>query len=235
MTTTPATDWEIRSVADPPEFRAADGVLTAAGVAMRYDARSRPITGHGRPLFREMFRPGSLTKTIAEQDIRSHLEHHGGYLGRTSNGSLRLIDSATELRYELDLPDTTAGRDAAALLERRDLGGASLGFRALPGDATWSVDADDGLPLRTVSAARVSVVDLVTTPAYPSTSAALALRSLADERGMDLRSLLEAADRGELPALIASEPSEDDDTDDSEDDGRLDPTVVRPAMSASMY
>jgi hypothetical protein len=45
---------EVRSLVEPPEFRSAGGKLVAAGVAMRYGAKSKPIAGQ----FREVFNPG---------------------------------------------------------------------------------------------------------------------------------------------------------------------------------
>src|SRR3954452_13784671 len=108
--------FETRSLLEPPEFRSEGTKLTASGVAMRYGAKSKPIKGQ----FREVFSPGAFTKTLQEQDIQSHNEHLGPYLARTGNGTLRLTDSRSELAYEIDLPDTSAGRDAAHLLERGD-------------------------------------------------------------------------------------------------------------------
>lgn len=231
MTTT--APIETRSLLEPPEFRSTENgtKLTAAGVAMRYGVKSKPLPDTARArIFRETFRPGAFIKTLAEAEVRSHNEHHGPYLASTSNGTLRFEDTAEDLRYELDLPDTSAGRDAATLLERRDIRGSSVGFLAVPKATTWSVDPEDGIALRTVGEARLTLCDLTVAPAYNDSTAALALRSLADERGMDLRSLLEAADRGELPTLIASDPSEDE-RELEEDDGR-EITVVRPPLTS---
>ncbi len=130
--------FEHRSLVEPVEFRSDGGKLVASGVAMRYGAVSKPIGGQ----FREVFKPGAFAKTIREQDVRSHNEHGGPYLARSGAGSLRLLDSRSELAYEIDLPDTTAGRDAAALLERGDIKGSSIGFRALPSAIKWSVGED---------------------------------------------------------------------------------------------
>lgn len=203
---------EVRSLVEPPEFRSAGGKLVAAGVAMRYGARSKPISGQ----FREVFHPGAFTKTLQEQDVHSHNEHLGPYLARTSNGSLRLTDSRSELSYEIDLPDTGAGRDAAALLERRDIKGSSIGFRAIPKEVSWTVDAD-GMALRSISAAKLRRVDLTIEPYYPDSTAEMALRSLADDTGLELRSLLEAADLAKL-ILNPEDPDEQrsHDTDDRE-------------------
>jgi hypothetical protein len=80
---------------------------------------------------------------------------HGPVPRPPGNGSLRLTDDRSELAYEIDLPDTTAGRDAAHLLERGDIKGSSIGFRAMPKAVAWSVD-EDGMALRSVSARRNS-------------------------------------------------------------------------------
>lgn len=215
---------EHRSLVEPVEFRAEGTTLRASGVAMRYGAKSKPIGGQ----FREVFHPGSFARTIDQQDIRSHCEHGGPYLGRTGAGSLRLIDTRSELAYELDLPDTTAGRDAAALLERGDIKGSSIGFRAVPAQVKWTVD-DDGLALRSVGEAQLFLVDLTVTPAYDDSTAELALRSLADDLHVDVAPLLEAAERGELPTLLG-QPAEET-PDDAEDDARETPTVVRERIS----
>jgi HK97 family phage prohead protease len=192
---------------------------------MRYGAKSKPIRGQ----FRETFTAGAFTKTIQEQDVQSHNEHSGPYLARTGNNTLRLTDSRSELAYEIDLPDTTAGRDAAHLLERGDIKGSSIGFRALPKSEAWSVDGD-GMALRSVSQARLGRVDLTILPYYDESTAELALRSLADEKGLELRSVLEAAERGELPTLIASPEGEDEEEQRSDDDGR-ETTVDRPRIA----
>lgn len=224
--------YEHRSFIEPVEFRGAENgrTIRAVGVAMRYGARSKPIDGK----FIEQFQPATFAKTLSDgAEVRSHNEHHGPYLGATSNGSLTLTDSRSELAYELSLPDTTAGRDAAVLLERRDIKGSSIGFRAMPGGDAWSVDTDSGMALRSVSNAHLGVIDLTIAPYYDDSTAAMALRSLAADKGMEVRSLLEAADRGELPTLIASPPGDDEETEEVPDDSLT--SIVRPPLSALMY
>lgn len=200
------TTIECRSLVEPVEFRSNGTSIIAAGVAMRYGAKSKPINGQ----FREQFKPGSMARTIKQQDVRAHNEHDGPYLARIGAGSLRLIDSRSELAYEIDLPDTTAGRDAAALLERGDIKGSSIGFRAIPTQVKWTVD-DDGMALRTVGEASLLRVDLTTNPYYDDSTAELAYRSLADERGMELRSIVEAAESGHLADVVAGVEVEGDD------------------------
>lgn len=226
-------NYETRSLVEPVEFRSASGGrITASGIAMRYGAVSKPVTKAGRGVFRETFASGAFAKTIQEQDVRSHLEHFGPYLGRTSNGTLRLTDDRSALNYELDLPDTSAGRDAAALLERSDIKGSSIGFRSLPSGEAWA-SGDDGMALRTVSEARLGVLDLTVAPAYDDSTAEMALRSLAASCDLDIDDVLAAADAGELRSLIA--PSDDGESpDDDGDDGRAPLTVAR-ARIAWMY
>lgn len=216
---------ETRSLGDAPELRSEeDGRLVLSGVAIRYGARSKPILGR----FVEEIRAGAVTKTVKEQDVLALHEHQrSAMLGRLSSGTLRLVDSATELRYEIDLPDTVAGRDVATLARRGDLRGSSFGFRAIPKSVRWSM-LDGGLALRSVGEMSLHHVAPTCDPVYVDTSAELAYRSLAEANDMDLRSVLEAAERGELASLI--EPSEDEDrSDPDEDEGRNATLHRRPA------
>ena len=178
---------ECRSLVEPVEFRAEGNRIVASGVAMKYGAKSKPIGGQ----FREQFKPGSFARTLARQDVQAHNEHGGPYLARTENGTLRLADTRSELTYEIDLPDTGAGRDAAHLLERRDIKGSSIGFRAIPKAVEWAKD-DDGMALRSISEAALFFVDLTTKPYYDDSTAEVALRSVAEATGLELRSLLDA-------------------------------------------
>jgi len=74
---------------------------------------------------------GSLT---ARQDILALVDHDPSrLLARTRSGTLRLSQDSTGLAFDLDVPDTTEGRDILALAERGDLGGMSFGFNVPPG------------------------------------------------------------------------------------------------------
>ena len=213
-------DYEIRSTVTPIEFKSnGPGKIVASGVAMAYRSKSRVIEG----LFREQFEPGSFTKTLKEQDIRSHNEHEGPYLARSAVGSLRLTDSSTELSYELDLPDTTAGRDAAVLLERGDIAGCSIGFRSIPASEQWSDDG--GVQLRTIKEARLFRVDLTTAPAYVSSTAGIAVRSMVDHYGLDPEGIVDISNLEELRSLIEKH------REGGAPDSRKDSTVERERIS----
>lgn len=216
------SSFEHRTFLEAVEFRGDPGHIVAAGVAMRYGAKSKPIGGQ----FREVFTARSLTKTISEQDILACDEHdERRYLGRSSVGTLRLIDDEDALRYEIDIPDTMVGRDVATLMERGDLRGCSVAFRAIRGKVDWAKD-DDGMALRTVREARLRHIATTVTPAYSDSTADLALRSLAEARNIDVAEVMAAAERGALGALIADESPEDHEGED----GRETPTLLRPHL-----
>jgi HK97 family phage prohead protease len=99
-------------------------------------------------------------------DVRALWNHDASaLLGRSTSGTLRLSVDSTGLEYEVDLPDTTLGRDMRVLVERGDVDGASFGF--VPGTWEW----DDAQELRTHTAvSRLVDVSPVTFPAYAGAS-----------------------------------------------------------------
>lgn len=84
-------------------------------------------------------------------------------LGRTSAGTLRLAEDETGLAFELDLPDTTLGRDVREQVRRGDLAGMS--FTAQVGRVERT---ESGVVHR--SFGRLVDVSLVALPAYDGTS-----------------------------------------------------------------
>src|SRR5436309_1913777 len=88
---------------------------------------------------------------------------------------------------------TSWSGDAAYLLERGDIRGSSIGFRATPQRVKWTVDSD-GMALRSVSEAQLFRVDLTVAPYYDDSTAELALRALAEDRRLEVRSVLDAAE-----------------------------------------
>ena len=82
---------------------------------------------------REIIRSGAFTNTIGVgRDILALANHDATQvLARTKSGTLRLAEDTRGLHFDLDLPDTTAGRDVLALAERGDLGGMSFGFKEI--------------------------------------------------------------------------------------------------------
>ena len=80
----------------------------------------------------ETIAPGAFGATLQERsDILALVDHDPArVLARTRSGTLRLSEDSRGLAFDLDVPDTQAGRDVLALAERGDLGGMSFGFNA---------------------------------------------------------------------------------------------------------
>lgn len=216
---------ERRTLVEPVEFRSEGTRLVASGVAIRYGAVSKNLGG-----FKERIMPGAATKTLQERDVTMLHEHERRMLlGRTSAGTLRVTNDERELAYEVDIPDTSYGRDLAVSLERRDVSGSSFGFIAIKADTKWTV-GNDGVALRSVGAMMLDHLSTTCAPAYDEHTAELAMRSLAAQTGREYRSLLDAARRGELPTLIAPSDDGTEDHDDEDEDGR-ETTVHRRPVS----
>lgn len=131
-----------------------------AGYAAVFDQETRVAD------FTEIVRPGAFRGSLAGRDILCLVDHDPGrLLARTSSGTLRLEEDAKGLRFELDLPDTSEGRDILALAERGDLGGMSFGFSVPKGGELWQGKRRE---LRHVTLHEISVVHAW--PAYRGTT-----------------------------------------------------------------
>lgn len=126
----------------------------------------------------ERIMPGAFDAAIREPDVVRALTNHdeNWLLGRSDQGTLRLSVDATGLRYEIDPPDTQAGRDTVALLERGDLDGSSFGFRiwgGKRGKSVWVDEVRDGRDITVREIQDLELVDVgpVTFPAYEATAA----------------------------------------------------------------
>lgn len=117
--------------------------------------------------FREIIRRGAFAASLASgKDVLALVDHDTGrVLARTKSGTLKLSEDERGLRFEIQVPDTSAGRDVLALATRGDLGGASFGFTVSDGGEHWTGDRRE---LRAVTLHEVSVVQ--SWPAYDGTS-----------------------------------------------------------------
>jgi uncharacterized protein len=85
------------------ELRAAGRKLT--GYAATYNVEARIAD------FVEVIRPGAFAGSLG-QDILALVDHNPTrLLARTKSGTLRLSEDDKGLRFELDVPDTSDGRD----------------------------------------------------------------------------------------------------------------------------
>ena len=114
--------------------------------------------------FVETIAPGAFGASLDEHpDILALVDHDPGrVLARTRSGNLELMEDRHGLKFNLRLPDTTAGRDVYALARSGDLGGMSFAF---------SVEREkwDG-EKRTLEQVKLHEISVVSAwPAYPDT------------------------------------------------------------------
>jgi uncharacterized protein len=106
------------------------------GYASVFNVLSEDLGG-----FREKIAPGAFRDVLAAgPDCRALFNHDSNMLlGRTTSGTLTLSEDATGLRYDVNMPDTNAGRDVLVLTERGDLSQSSFGFvvDAAEGSERW--------------------------------------------------------------------------------------------------
>jgi hypothetical protein len=197
-------ETERRTLLEPIEFRSEGDKLTAEGYAIVYNKLSSNLGG-----FVERAAPGLANKTIKEQDVVALANHDPNLLlGRMSSGTLRVEPDDNGVRYSIDLPDTSTGRDWANLIARGDIVGSSFGFKTLEDE--WG-ETEQGFPLRTLKAILLRDLGPVTFPAYADTSAAM--RSLSALANVELEQVRQAADANELRPLVSlalGEPPTDD-------------------------
>ncbi|MFA7588578.1 MAG: HK97 family phage prohead protease [Novosphingobium sp.] len=162
---------ERRALARPLDVRSAGDGQTIVGYAAVFGSIA-DIGGQ----FREIIAPGAFRGAIAG-DVRALIDHDSGrVIGRTTAGTLRLVEDDVGLAVEIDLPDTQDGRDLATLIARGDISGMSFGF--IVTRQLWDETGD--IPVRTIQAVDLREVSAVAFPAYDDTS--LALRSLESAR-----------------------------------------------------
>lgn len=182
---TPSNESERRSLLSPVELRADSGPGTVHGYAAVF-GETTDIGG----FFREVIAPGAFAQTLTSSDVRAYFDHDPGrVLGRKSAGTLRLREDERGLAVEIDLPDTSDGRDARVSIERGDITGMSFGFMVTRQE--WDETGD--IPTRTIKEVILREVSIVAEPAYDGTS--VALRSLDEARKERRQSNFTAAAR----------------------------------------
>ena len=147
------------------------GKMTIAGYASTFNSKSFDLGG-----FVEIIAPGAFDGVLND-DVRAAFNHKpDNIIGRVSSGTLRLSVDNTGLRYEVDLPNNTLGRDLFESVKREDIKESSFRFGVAPGGEEWR-DTDEGLVRTITKFSRLVDVAPVTYPAYPDST--IATRSLA--------------------------------------------------------
>lgn len=211
-------ELERRLLREPVSLRAADGGgMRIGGYALKFNKLSRNLGG-----WVEQIDPASLKSSQGEgwPGVMARYNHEL-LLGTTAANSLRLAVDGTGLDYEVDLLDDSHSERVRMLVERGDVTRSS--FAAYMHESDWT-QTPDGFPLRTVTSMTLVDVAPVDDPAYYDTSTGL--RSLAEQRGMDLADVEALAREERLNELLTKPPVVIDlGTRDSDTDGVGEPCV----------
>ncbi len=148
------------------------GRPTIEGYAAKFNELSADLGG-----FRERIAPGAFARTLDEgADVRALVDHDPSrIIGRTTAGTLELIEDATGLMVQIDPADTSVGRDLVESIRRGDINQMSFGFTIASEGDSWGTDAE-GQMIRTLTDVDLWDVSAVTFPAYPDTE--IAVRSM---------------------------------------------------------
>ncbi|WP_422659108.1 HK97 family phage prohead protease [Paenibacillus sp. EC2-1] len=164
------TGKEIRYLhSDSIEVRSGEAegeMLGLAGYVVKFNQRSHLIWGE----FYERVAKGAFLRSLQESTIKALWNHRTDFvLGSTKNSTLRLHEDSTGLRFEIDLPNNTWGKDAYESVQRGDVDGMSFGFRVRK-DA-WQYMKDEDVYERTLLEVDLFEVSPTPFPAYPDSEA----------------------------------------------------------------
>lgn len=164
---------------------------TIEGLAIVYDEESEVMYDWWEDRsFREIVHQGAVTEELLRSsDVLALYEHDRKQLlarSTNGNGSLQLTITERGLQYRFEAPNTQLGNDTLELLRRGDLRGSSFLFGVKKGDTRWE-ELSDGTWLRHIDHfSYLGDVSVVSTPAYPATTASAerSKRALDEERGL---------------------------------------------------
>jgi HK97 family phage prohead protease len=157
---------EIRAASAESEAR------TVVGYAAVFNSET-DICGY----WTEVVAPGAFAQSLRENDVVALYSHDTGrVIGRMSAKTLRVAEDDKGLKVEIDLPDTTDGRDLAVLIERGDITGFSFGFCTRKQEWDETVNP----PKRTLLEVDLIEVTVTAFPQYDDTE--IGLRDLEGAR-----------------------------------------------------
>jgi uncharacterized protein len=135
--------------------------MMIGGYAARFNSIIELFSG-----MQEQIAEGAFRSSL-DGDVRALWDHDTRYvLGRTKNDTLKLREDSIGLGFDLEINDTTYGKDTYKLIKRRDISGVSFGFSVK--DEEWK-RLDDTVILRTIKDVELFEISPVTFPAYKDT------------------------------------------------------------------
>tara|TARA_R110000764_G_scaffold34641_2_gene77279 strand:+ start:539 stop:1126 length:588 start_codon:yes stop_codon:yes gene_type:complete len=143
----------------------AKGESVVIGYAAVFDQLSEDLGG-----FKEKINKRAFDKVL-QNDVVALLNHDSNIVfGRTSSGTLKLSVDERGLVSEITMPNTQAAKDTIELMKRGDISKMSFGFYV--DEDEWK-ESERGFVREVKEVKRLTDVSLVTTPAYPQTTAAV--------------------------------------------------------------
>jgi uncharacterized protein len=170
---------EIREVNEESEKRTISG-------SIKYDTESAEMRDWWGDTFVEVIAEGAFDESLKVRDVVGLWSHDTSQvLGNTKSGTLRIENTKKELRFELDIPNTSVGNDAWELIKRGDVDGVSFGMKVTKDK--WSSENRDGKKIykRTILNAELYEISPVAFPAYPANE--VSVRSLDEYREQQKR------------------------------------------------
>ncbi|RAP29058.1 hypothetical protein C2W64_04005 [Brevibacillus laterosporus] len=158
---------ETRHILHPIEVRSdkENSQLSIRGYIVKFNERSKLIYGE----FYEKVAQGAFSRSLEENTIKALWNHRTDYvLGSTKNETLRLYEDDIGLRFELDLPNNTWGKDAYESIQRGDVDGVSFGFYVRNNGDAWEYVKEEDVYVRTLLDVNLFEVSPTPFPAYES-------------------------------------------------------------------
>lgn len=151
-----------------------DSEIYAEGYALVFNSWSEDLGG-----FVETIEPSALEGSDLS-DVRALFNHNADkVLARSSAGTLDLETDEKGLKFRFKIPNTSYGKDIAENLKNGNIDQCSFGFVLDDNGDSFNFDEKRSIYQRTLKKIKsVMDISLVTYPAYSSTSAAPALRSI---------------------------------------------------------
>lgn len=194
-------------------------VRSGLRVERRADGKAPMIVGHASVFnewttlyrgkdyeVREIVRPGAFKNALAEgQDVRALFNHDANFiLGRSTSGTLRMVEDSAGLLCEIDPPDTQAARDLLVSIERGDVSGMSFAFTIRAGGDRRISRTENDIEIYERELTDLDLYDVspVVYPAYPGTDLGMrSLETLGLARPEDLRAAF-APPAPEAPPVV---------------------------------
>lgn len=188
-----------------------DGRRYLEGYAIVFNQRSKLIREWGETFF-EVIEPTAPDRVLSDPGLNTiaTIDHdRAKMLGRVKSGTLQLTKDARGLKYTIELPDTTLGRDIAAMVGRGDYFESSFIFTIA--DKGYRYDRSEDIAVRYVSDfENLFDVAIVVDGAYANTAVRLRSQEWEEEE--------EEEERAEEEEEEEEEGDDETNTDEEEEE-----------------